>query len=565
MRFPFLPPLSPLSRPGKATLFLTLLACSPALMMTGTPAWAEEETAATFDIQGFIVEGNTLLPDRPLNDDPNSPLKGIPTIQSELEGFIGTAKTVDDIEKARASLEETYHKQGYPTVLVNIPEQTLENGMVRLEITESTIRRVRVTGNEYYTMDNILTDMPTLRQGEVLNLPHLQEELKQVNRSTDLRVEPALTPGKEFGTVDVELKVKDSRPLHGSLELNNRNSYNTTDLRLSGAIRYDNLWQQDHSVSAQFQVSPQDTDEVQVLSASYILPSPWHDDHRLALYSVWSDSVTRNISILDSQIGSGFIFGTRYVIPLQPVDKFSHSLSLGFDYKDSEDTSDTEFDSEKKSVTYLPWAFAYNGYVTANSSTTRFNLGVNLSFRDLVSEEEEFAAKRDNARADYIYLNAGVEHERKLPWDTGLFVKLEGQLADQQLISNEQFSAGGMESVRGYFESSSSGDNAVHAVVELRGPDMAARVPVLASIPFQAIPFVFYDIAYLSIIDPTEEEDAFTNIQGTGLGLRGSVSDYLDYETAMAWALRDKVYDIDGDDNAEAGDTIVYFKMKSKF
>lgn len=565
MRFSFPPPFS-LTRPtGKTPLLLALLLCAPALIPAAPPAWAEEEAPPTFDIQGFIVEGNTLLPDRPLDDDPNSPLKGIPTIQSELEGFIGTAKSVDDIEKARASLEQTYHKQGYPTVLVNIPEQTLENGMVRLEVTESTIRRVRVTGNEYYTMDNILTDMPTLRQGEVLNLPHLQEELKQVNRNTDLRVEPALTPGKEFGTVDVELKVKDSRPLHGSLELNNRNSYNTTDLRLSGAIRYDNLWQQDHSVSAQFQLSPQDTDEVQVLSASYILPTPWHDDHRLAFYSVWSDSVTRNISILDSQIGSGFIFGTRYVIPLQAVDTYTHSLSVGFDYKDSEDTSDTGVDTDKKSVTYLPWAFTYNGYVTADSSTTRFNLGVNLSFRDFVSEAEEFAAKRDNARADYIYLNAGVEHERKLPWGTGLLVKLEGQLADQPLISNEQFSAGGMESVRGYFESSSSGDNAVHAVVELRGPDMGARVPALAAMPFQAIPFVFYDIAYLSIIDPTEEENEFTNIQGTGFGLRGSVSDSLDYETAMAWALRDKVYDIDGDDNTAAGDTMVYFKMKSKF
>lgn len=268
------PQLSLLPASGKKALFLALLTVGVPVLSASMPAHAEEEVVATFDIQGFIVEGNTLLPDRPLDDDPSSPLKALPTIQSELEGFIGASKTVDDIEKARASLEETYHKQGYPTVLVNIPEQTLENGMVRLEVTESTIRRVRVTGNEYYTMENILTDMPTLRQGEVLNLPHLQEELKQVNRNTDLRVEPALTPGKEFGTVDVELKVKDSRPLHGSLELNNRNSKDTTDLRLSGAIRYDNLWQKDHSISGQFQTSPQDTEEVQVLSASYILPTP---------------------------------------------------------------------------------------------------------------------------------------------------------------------------------------------------------------------------------------------------------------------------------------------------
>ena len=55
MRFFLLPPTTLLSPPGRATL-LALLACFPALM--GSPALAEEEAAATFDIQGFIVEGN---------------------------------------------------------------------------------------------------------------------------------------------------------------------------------------------------------------------------------------------------------------------------------------------------------------------------------------------------------------------------------------------------------------------------------------------------------------------------------------------------------------------------
>lgn len=543
---------------GKAALFLALLTVAAPLLSAAIPAQAEDEAVATFDIQGFIVEGNTLLPDHPLDDDPNSPLKAFPTIQSELEGFIGTAKTVDDIEKARASLEEAYHKQGYPTVLVNIPEQTLENGMVRLDIVESTIRRVRITGNEYFTRENILTDMPTLRQGEVLNLPHLQEELMMVNRNGDMRVEPTLTPGKEFGTVDVELKVKDSRPLHGSLELNNRNSNDTTDLRLNGVLRYENLWQKEHSVSAQFQTSPQDTDEVQVLSASYVLPTPWHDDHRLAFYSVWSDSNTA-FGEGFQMIGSGFIFGARYVMPLQPLGDFSHNISTGVDYKDFDETTSFFDDDLKTPITYLPFSLSYSGLYSGETHSTQFNIGVNMAFRDMVTDQREFEVKRYHARADYIYLTAGVEHERKLPWETSAFVKVGGQLADQPLISNEQFSTGGMESVRGYKESSSAGDNAIHSTVELRGPDLGVMVPALASIPFKAEPFAFYDIANLTVIDPLSGQEGNTNIQGTGVGLRGSVSEHVDYETDLAWALRDQ------GDNVEAGDTMVYFKVKSKF
>lgn len=166
-----------------------------------------------FEIQGFIVEGNTLLPDAPIDDVPESSFKDFPTLQTELEPFTGPDKTIADIEQARASLENAYHKLGYPTVLVNIPEQTMEDGLVRLEVIESTIRRVRVTGNNYYTMENIQADLPSLREGEVLNLPRLQEELQIANRNADLRVEPSLRREKfRHGGCGIEGQGPDARP-----------------------------------------------------------------------------------------------------------------------------------------------------------------------------------------------------------------------------------------------------------------------------------------------------------------------------------------------------------------
>ena len=57
-------------------------------------------------------------------------------------------------------------------------------------------------------------------------------------------------------------------------------------------LRYDNLWQRDHSISAQFQVSPQDTGEVKMYALSYTLPAPWMPDHQIVVYGVKSDSNT---------------------------------------------------------------------------------------------------------------------------------------------------------------------------------------------------------------------------------------------------------------------------------
>ena len=81
---------------------------------------------------------------------------------------------------------------------------------------------------------------------------------------------PVLRPGKTPGTVEVDLKVKDELPLHGSLELNDRYSTDTSRLRLSAMLRYDNLWQKEHSFSLQYQTAPEKPGEVKVWSGTYL-------------------------------------------------------------------------------------------------------------------------------------------------------------------------------------------------------------------------------------------------------------------------------------------------------
>lgn len=510
-----------------------------------------------FEILGIRVEGNTLLPERPLDDDPESPFSKFPTIQTTLEDFVGPDKTVADIEAAREALEKVYHELGYPTVIVNIPEQTIEDGMVRLEVVESVIRRVRITGNRFFTMDNILSHLPSMQEGEILYLPHLQEELMTANRNPDLRIEPVLMPGKHFGTVDIELKVVDKLPLHGSLELNNRSSANTTDLRLNGMLRYDNLWQKEHSISFQFQTSPQKTEEVQVLAGSYVLPTPWNDDHRLAFFSVWSDSATAFGEGFHTN-GKGFIFGARYVMPLLPYGLYTHNLSIGLDYKKFDE--ELQFDTETivTPITYMPLTIAYNGSHQTKSGVTSFNSSLNMSFRDVVSNESEFDTKGYLASSSYLYITGGIQRMQKMPWQSKLFCKLDGQLSDKSLISNEQYTAGGMESVRGYKESTSSGDNALHATIEYVAPELTELLNLPFKNDLKIDPFIFYDLAHLSVKHPLPGQEESVDLQGTGFGLRGTYGKYLEYETVLAWALRNH-------GEVEPGDTMLNFRLKARF
>ena len=92
-------------------------------------------------------------------------------------------------------------------------------------------------------------------------MPAVQEQVAKLSQqSADRSLTPIFRAGSTPGQMEVEIRVKDELPLHGgSLELNGRNTENTTRSRLIASLRYDNLWQAFHSASLQYQVSPENT------------------------------------------------------------------------------------------------------------------------------------------------------------------------------------------------------------------------------------------------------------------------------------------------------------------
>ncbi len=512
-----------------------------ASMPCETPAREED---VTFEIIGFTVEGNTLLTEDIMSD--------------VLGNFVGENKTGVDVEKARDGLESYYHKLGYPAVQVGVPAQTVEDGLVRLKVIESRIRNVRVTGNRYFTRESVLKRLPSLKPGSIIYLPRLIQEFGLANRNADMKISPLMNPGREQGTIDIDIKVKDKLPFHGNVEFNNRSSHSTTDYRINGSLRYDNLWQKEHSFSIQYQTSPEDTDEVALLAESYVLPSPWNSDHLIALFGVWSDS--------DTAFGEGFevtgkgsIYGARYIIPLPALSNLYHNVTLGVDYKDfNEDVNFEDADQEgmKTPIAYLPFLVSYSATRSDKMGKSELSLGLNFALRNLVTDQREFEIKRYKSRGDYLYLTAGIERTHKLPFEMGLYAKLDGQITSEPLISNEQYTAGGMESVRGYRESELSGDHALHGNLEIIFPELLGCFGIKSKI--NATLYYFYDFARLWKKNPLPGEEKYTGIQSVGYGVKGLLYKGLEYRFDWAYALEDT-------DKVQSGTDSCHFRLKYSF
>ncbi len=466
---------------------------------------AEAQDTNFFDILEFQVEGNTKL----------SKMQ----VEAAVYPQMGEKKTIADVEKAREALEKAYHHIGFLTVLVDIPEQDVGKKIVRLNVTEGKVGTLRVRDSKYFTLGRIKALSPSVAEGEVPHFPTVQKDIARLNRTADKQVTPVMRAGKKFGTVDVDLKVEDKLPVHASMELNNRYNQDTSPLRLSGMIRYDNLWQREHGLSLNFLTSPQDTSEVQVLSANYLMRFD-DSDLLLAIYGVKSNSSVSTVGGINI-LGKGTIAGARLIKPLPSLDNFYHSISFGLDYKDFEQT--VQFGKTYDTpVTYMPISAVYSGTWQDTSGITQLGTGITFGMRGLVAEEAEFKAKRSNtdtgtyAKSDFFIFKADLSRTQSLPWGLQAFAKVDGQFSGDMLIANEQYLAGGLDTVRGYLEAQAAGDKALRSSLELRTPSLFKSITWIQDFKLSG----FYDVAQLFTIDPSEGQAEKTLLSGTGVGLR---------------------------------------------
>lgn len=535
----------PVVMPGSPHLFPHLRTLLGLVFLLAGTVHAEE---TVFDILEYVVEGNTVL--------------SATRIEEAVYPFLGEKRDIQAAEAARAALERAYHDGGYLTVFVDLPEQNVDAGVVRLRVTEGQVERLRVTGSRYYSLGRIKAKTPDLAEGGVPYFPAVQRQLAAVNRDADRRVTPVLRPGRSPGKVEVDLKVEDRLPLHGEVELNDRHSANTSRTRLNANVRYSNLWQREHSLSLGMQLAPENTKESRVFSATYVWPR--ENGHYLAAYGVVSKSNVASVGDVNV-VGDGVIGGLRYILPLPQRPGYFHTLSLGVDYKDFDDAVILQgADSSKTPISYLPFSLGYEGNLRGGHSLTQFNATLNFAVRGLADDKveclpgvymNEFACKRYLGRPNYAYLRLDVKHTHSLAGGWSLLGRVGGQIASGPLISNEQFSAGGMDSVRGYLESNSSGDDGLSYGLELRAPSLAKQASERLD---ELTLYAFAEGASLRVRDPLPAQTDRFDLLSAGLGIRfkgwGGFAGGMD----LAWPFK-------AAGQVDAGDGRIHFRMAYAF
>ncbi len=499
--------------------FAHLLAGS-VLAVAVSAAWGagqEAEAPIRFEITRFAISGNSLLP--------------ASEAEAAVAPFAGKSRDFGDIQRALEALEAAFHARGYKVVTVQLPEQELGGGVVRLDVVAPTIGQVRVRGNQSFDDANVRRSMPTLASGRTPNLDDVSANLKLANEHPSRKINLQLQTGATDDVVDANLDVVDEKAWRAMLNLDNSGNSQTGKTQAGLVLQHANLWGRDHLGSIQYTTTVEHPDQVSVYGLGYHIPL-YSLGASVDLFASYSnvDSGVVSAGLFDLGVsGKGATFGARYNHVLARRGSLEPRLVYGVDIKAYK--NDVLFAGQNfgNDVTVRPLSVTYTGNLTLDGDAqASFSLG---ALRNIAGGSRGSAPDFERARAgasdSYSMLRVSGAYSRMVLRDWQLRVLINGQWSGDALVSGEQFGAGGNASVRGFDERVLSADSGAFSNIELYSPDFCGAGR------WQCRAVAFHDAAYGRRNKALPGELKSTSITSTGLGLRiamgSSMNMQLDY------------------------------------
>jgi hemolysin activation/secretion protein len=476
------------------------------LVLAVSSAFAAPGDAAPirFDISRFDIVGNTLL--TPAQAD------------AAVAPFVGKQRNFGDVQRALEALEALYHERGYKVVTVRLPEQELNQGVVRLNVVQATVGRILVNGNVHVDQANVLRSLPTVAVGQTPNINAVSANLRLANENPARKIKLNLQDGASDDQIDVALAVTDEKPWKLMLNVDNTGTDATGKTHAGVVLQHANLWGRDHVGSFQYTTTVEKPSKVSVYGLGYHIPLYALGD-AVDLYASYSniDSGSVSAGVFNLAVsGKGAVYGMRYNHALARQGERDASLVFGLDLKDFRNSVLFAGQNIGNDITVHPLSIAYQ----SNRPISGGELGQSLTLVQNIpggdrGGSDDFLRNRAGAKAAYTLLRFGMSlsHLFGEQWQGRALIN--GQYTRDALVPGEQFGIGGSTSVRGMDERVLATDSGVGLNLELYTPNLCPSHP-----SWQCRALGFVDAASGRRNKSLAGEVSSTSANSTGLGLR---------------------------------------------
>lgn len=484
------------NKPVQVTLFA-------ALMLSSAMALAQEQTSPkittakgpVFAVKGFVISG----------DNPLSSGEG----EGILAPFVRSDATLSSLQQAAAALESVLKARGFNLYRVVLPPQEV-GGTIRLNLVKFVLEKITVEGIQTYSQANIRASLPELREGEAPNFKLLAVQTAIANESPSKQIQIGIKESQEADRIDARILVKEGKPWHFSVGLNNTGSKATGDDRLTLTGGHHNLFDRDQQLTAAYTTSIANTSNVSQLGLNYRIPL-YRQGGVIGLSHTQSDVLGDFGAFKTSGVGK--TFGANYATYLPPVAGRRTYLSVGLEDKQFNATEINGIAVPGQQLRRSrPLTVSYNARQETDNWLLNYN--TDLAFNLASGTGNDLAAYQSEdpriSKVRWRALRGSANFSSALQRGWLLELRSQAQYSPDALISGEQFGLGGAHSVRGTTERPISGDSGLSFSAELTTPEISQGWRMLG----------FFDGGWLynhkaNLIKPAQD-----SLASLGFGLR---------------------------------------------
>jgi hemolysin activation/secretion protein len=481
-----------------------------------------------------------------------------PEFDSEVQSYIGQPVTMKSLAELTRTIVSYFREHDRPVVNVFVPEQSITSGYVQIVVLVSKVEKVEASGAKWFSNDHLRAEVE-LRPGDEISNRELTSDLNWINRNPFLQSNILMAPGEAPGTTDLMLRTQDRFPLRVYAGFEDSGNQYTGDERILTGFNYGNLFGLGQQLSYQF-TSGEDVNKFTAHSGTYVIPLPWK--HQLTFFGSYANSAANLGPGLDSD-GVNWQVSGRYEIPLPGDDKFTESVTAGFDFKRS--NNDLIFNVASVSNVFtdvdqfvLSYQASYlDDYGSTSFVGTGFYSPGGISNND---DDADYQATRGGARSNYAYGQLSLNRVTRLPYDFSWSVRGLVQESTANLLPSEQLGLGGYDTVRGYDEREVNGDNGFLLSTEVATPPVSLfQLFGVSKVKDQLQFFGFVDYGGTSLHNVTPADvNPNTNLLGVGPGFRYAINPYLTVRFDYGFQMIDTGFDGRHNSRADFGLVVSY-------
>ena len=455
-----------------------------------------------------------------------------------LEPYRDRNISFNDLLQLRSAITEQYVAAGYVTSGALIPPQTLVDDVVTIQIIEGQLEDIVVKGNRRLDAAYIRSRIGLGAQPP-LNVRTLLAGLQRLQLNPLIETVSAdLQAGIGQGTSLLVVEVVEADSFAVTTGLANNRSPNIGGTQVTVGVDEGNLW----GIGDRITLNYKHTEGSDGIDFSYTLPvSPNNDTLRISAGYADSQVINSDFSVLDISSDSVY-YELGYHRPLIETTTQSAALGLTLSHQSSQTRlglddigpfplSPGADENGRTRISALrfsqEWTQRSQSHVFVLRS--QFNLGLDLLDATINDDGPDSQFFSWRGQGQWVKLLGKA--------DRLFFLRGDIQLAADDLLSQEEFSLGGGQSIRGYRQDALRRDNGAMLSAELRWP--IATVPELDGV-LQVTPFIDMGTVWNHNGD-NPGQDALV---GTGLGLLWQQSN--NFSARLDWGI--PLVDLDTDD-----------------